>query len=258
MKKTPSKIDMYEYSFPIVGGKLKENGEVEILRIIGTTFHIGGNYFITAAHVIEQLLPYQQKGIGKKGKTTKNGEYTLEPIVFNEFEEGKNYEILKDTDIGILHLEVNPNFSFYWSRNQYFPPQIVKRWGFPFSLDTTKNEIYIRALEGKIVSVRNFHQFKKMIKVYEVSIFFPRGISGGFLLNENLKIIGVIVGNTNTEMNIYQVEEKIESMNKTTIYSTKEVMTYGIAITNQEVLKMEFDIISGNVESHLEKHNLIK
>jgi len=249
---------MYEYSYPIIGGTNDEYGKFDVKDIVGTAFHIGENCFITAGHVISQLRSYDLKALGKQGLQNEKGVATLELVIFDNFEENKDFEIFKEKDIGIFRIEVNPTSSFLWCQNLYFPPELFKTFGYAFALNLTDSEIYIRSILGNIVSSRNFKRFDIKSKVYELSEICPKGISGAFLLNENLNVIGLIIGNGSSEIEIAYEEETKLDKNGEIIFLKTEVMKYGIAIVNDEIFKLESSIIGGSILNHLKKNELLK
>ena len=254
------RVNMYEYSFPLMGGKYDDDGDFEILNIVGTAFHIGGNYFITAGHVVEQLKTYTAKAMLKVGELNGDGvPKGQEIVIFDKYEDKKEFEIIKEKDIGILYLVVNPKNSLLWSLGNYFPPELFRVFGYPFSFDKNNNEITIRSITGNIVSVRNFRTDTINSRVYELSAICPKGISGAFLLEDSkLNIIGLIIGNSSSEIEIcYEEETSIENKNKT-VFMKSEVIKYGIAITNQEIYEIYSVLLENNILDHLKNQNLIQ
>ena len=94
--------------FPVIGGELiinKKQSEPNFTckLISGTCFSIGSNYFITAAHVLQDALEYKSISIGFFEKV----KWKFSNIV--------DYEINTDNDVAVFNAKIPDSIAFKWS-----------------------------------------------------------------------------------------------------------------------------------------------
>lgn len=131
-------------------------------------------------------------------------------------------------------------------------------YGYPFSYDNVNKYVNPRGLRGHIVSMPPFYQHEKTIDVYELSFACPRGISGAFLLNENMEVCGVIIGNSKTEIELYNIKEVSSDGNKIETYITNETTKFGISIRSIDILNLYSKLLKMKISVYLKSQKLIE
>lgn len=94
-------------------------------------------------------------------------------------------------------------------------------FGFPYGLLKEEMTILSRSYKGYIVAGKPFTKFKYQPDCYELSFVCPRGLSGAPLLSLGSDIIDVIIGNEQSEMEVYRRTEQITA-DRTEVYITSE------------------------------------
>ncbi len=136
-------------------------------------------------------------------------------------------------------------------------------FGFPFGLKLEGDrhgEVYIRSLKGYIVcSYERKVLSSEKVKCYELSMHCPRGISGAPLLSNEKPggLIGVVVGNANSEIEISYEEEAEEDENLKIIQRKTEIVRYGIAIQSCEIMELHSKLLGKKIKDHLIEYNLL-
>ena len=232
-----------------IGKKIESDEKLErpvsIKNVLGTCFCVTGNLFLTAGHVLNAELQYDYRGVGFNS----TGRYQGVEIT--------NYEIDESIDIGIFEADLNGQIILpmrFGSLPMSFP---VKTCGFPFSLDCDLASVSIKTFDGTIVSSTRLKQLERVPKCYELSFICPRGLSGAPLWSSNdsedIRVIGVVLGNSITEIEIYSETEK-EITNKgerETTFIKTESMHLGSALEIEEVLNTEFSLTDGELGARL-------
>lgn len=234
-------FDIYEYVFPLYGGKIGKNS-FEPIVLCGTASRIADNLFITAAHSIKYAKTYEACAIGILNYTTKQYTYFNFSI----------YESHDGLDLGIIEIYIKRGGEeiakmFYLSKNPLNLLDDVFTIGFPHGLDLKNNVLIKRALKGYVVNHFSFRDFPKAPKVYELSFQCPVGISGAPLLKMDygsITVHGYIIGNSKTEIEIFSEKEELQENNTTTIVTRSETTKFGIAIDSKELEKINSQFIS--------------
>ena len=243
-------MDVYERIFPVAAGNITKGTADDVMilnQVIGTCFSIGGDYFLTAAHVLKSALQYKWSGISFAYKDMWHGS----PFF--------NTQILEDFDIGIFIAET-PNTKFLRWNDKSFPMlQAVQSIGYPYAFDSENRQITVRSFAGHIVSEQKFHRLKGNARIYELSFQAPRGLSGAPLLTleKGKSVSGIIIGNSTTEMLIYSDKEIISDGIGENTVERYEALHFGIAIQSPQILDIYFTVLGGTLRTHLEKHGLI-
>jgi hypothetical protein len=243
-----------ELVFPLFGGKvIKEEKHFEPQCLVGTCFFIGGNTFITAGHVLEQLESYESRLLGFIYKN-QGDQYKYLEIA--------RQEIYTDIDIGIFQLVAPLNFDCAKiSLEQCYALDDVISSGFPFGLDNKEKGIYLRSFKGYIVSAYRRESGKFNAKCYELSIQCPRGISGAPLIyfsKEAKHIVGVIIGSQSSEVEIGDTVEEFKSGGREIYERRVEVTRFGIAVDINELMNLSPSFLGKSIGEHLVDMNLLE
>jgi len=248
------------YSFPVVVSNKGIDEHFKIDNIIGTAFSIGGGYFITCEHVIRQCLGYSSIGIGfPKEQVHDNVSYIVSAENKEYFENSANCEIISKTDIAIFRLNISipENVkTLDWNRGFLQPLDNCLTHGYPFSLEIQHQHFNKRSFKGYIVSFTMHFDLPNPPYIYELSFPCPRGLSGAFLLDENNKIAGMIIGNRDREIEIYYGKEVLKDGSGVKTHLKTETMKLGIAITSYTLIQIESKLLGGKILSFLEAQKI--
>jgi hypothetical protein len=243
-------MDVYERIFPVAAGDFTKEiqDDIMILRqVIGTCFSIGGGYFLTAAHVLQDAYQCKWSGISFPYE----GRWQGSPFL--------DTEILEDLDIGVFKAET-PNIKLLrWNDKSYPMLQAVQSIGYPYAVDFKNIRLTVRGFAGHIVSEQNFHDLKGKPRIYELSFQAPRGLSGAplFTVEKGMTVSGLIIGNRTTEMLIYSDKEIISDGKSEKIVERYEALQLGIAIQSIAILDINYTVLGGTLRKHLANHGLI-
>ncbi|MCI5137032.1 MAG: serine protease [Candidatus Electrothrix sp. AR1] len=243
-------IDMYKYSFPVIGGDIRHDTQepsMVLNQIYGTAFSIGSGFFLTAAHVINSVREHKWHGLG----------YSENKIWLSCV--STDFETIVDYDIGILKVQSIDCLEMDWDNNTLPMSQRVLTAGYPYSFDNHNMAINIRAFSGYIVSDPQFYSLPAKPSVYELQFPCPRGLSGAplFTPGSSPKIVGMIIGNHSTEMLVYSQREIEEDSNNKSIVERYEALQLGIALQTNSVLDCHFELLGSTLGSHLKRSKLI-
>ena len=235
--------DYNDFFFPLVG--LNENPETkryDIKEIYGTAFYISNGFYLSAGHSIKNAIQCEKYGIAHKAL---DGKYKISFGIDNE--------VFDNKDIGIIKTEHEFPSTKVLKWDFDFPDKLsdVIAIGYPYGLNPIQNMIKCRGFKGYITSVCKFWRFPDAPAVFELSFQCPRGLSGSpLLLRNSNKIIGVVIGNEQTEMEIYREKETIiEKIEQT--YIRTEYFTYGIAISAKEIGEIRSTMLNSLISEYL-------
>ena len=178
-----------------------------------------------------------------------------------------NIEIL-ESDVAIF--EVNYVFEgskswVYppkWSLNHLLPMNDIRTFGYPYGIhivDENKSVIQ-RGFKGHVVSshlpFKRLNTTEKTFTVYELSFPAPKGLSGGPLLDIRKQVnYGLIIGNSESSMLVYEHEERESSGENTTTVEHWSKLSLGIAVTADVILNQESELLQSNICGFLDKNN---
>lgn len=245
-------LNFSEVVFPLFGGTKDQRSKVEGFfspnRLVGTAFYLGGKCYATAGHVLDMLF----------------NEYSAQMMFFTDktnrrtyFIEITEYEIFEDLDIGIFKVDhyLNKPSPFHSVKKFCFLDDVYTA-GYPFGYDSMEQGIYLRAFKGYIISEYRFMRNNIDAQCYELSFSCPRGISGAPLLSRSIErhsVLGIIIGNGSTEIELYNVIEEVSGYQE----RKTEVMKYGIAVSIKELVKKKSKLLNRTVREHLEENQLV-
>lgn len=243
-----STINIYNYVFPIAGGDAgdKQKNEYLIKQIFGSSFSIGGKYFLTCAHVVKESLPEEWHGVGFV-----EGDYWKVAMLLD-------YELMDSHDICLVKADVPDVSAFRWSIDTHPMLFGVRTSGYPYALSIPEGALSIRSFTGNIVSNPKFYKLKSTPRVYELPFQCPRGLSGGPLLTNNKnEVTGIIIGNAKSEMMVFSDKEIINEGKTETIVERYESLQFGIALSASEIMDLHSNMLGMTVGEHLKKFGLL-
>lgn len=241
--------DIYQVVFPVTATS-QDNDKGRPIKaldfVAGTAFSIGNDYFITAAHVVDQTANHQRE-IG----CFENEVLVGVPV--------RAVETFHDIDVAILHApDVSGAQPFPWSESTPNRLEDVFAAGYPFAFDNRSMNLTARAFGGHIVATQDCQELPGKPSAIELSFQCPRGLSGAPVVTRGREpcIIGLVVGNQSTQMNVFTDKEVITEGN-VTIVERYEAMNIGIAIRSQAILALQSRMI-GSVREYLTNAGLLR
>jgi len=241
-------------SFPIARGELQPTGNYKFIGdILGTCFSMGGPYFITASHVLEQYKDHEIViGIANRD--------TLKYHAVKIIEEEELF-----CDISIIKVDYGDNDYekwievLSWNRNNLPIFRDVATVGYPHGKSILEDRISLipRGFKGYITSLPDSFSpigwKRKPFNIYELSFQIPNQLSGGpLIMNVDHPIItGVVIGNSSSKILVLENEEIIESKKEKTIVQEYNLMTLGIAVRETEILPINSRILGTTISEYL-------
>jgi hypothetical protein len=226
-----------------------DDGKLNIIGVQGTAFSIGNGFFLTAKHVMEQIIPLGNRRVSLGFKIEGTGEY--------EFCHLTAWDCDDSSKLDVCLLCAEKEFpAIKWKSERIFNLTPVLALGYPFGFDPKHRKLYNRSFKGYVVS-SGTHADEGLLK-YELSFSCPRGISGAALLTEDYSnICGLIIGNSLIEIEIGSQIEVIEEEAKK-VYTKMETTTFGIAYHVSEMLAMKFESLgSVSLQEYLKTNSLL-
>jgi hypothetical protein len=246
--KTP---DTFQRVFFLEGGDFSKETDSIKTQIYGTCFNLRNDIFITAGHVLKNVLNHNEKVLTVSiPGTDRFGRFEIREHEFFE-----NFDLsLFRVDLSEMSLSAVPeNFKgmsiqpFRWSTVYCDVLDDFTTFGYPFALIERKNisGYLMRAFKGHIVCANYLDN------VYELSIQCPRGLSGAPLLNSNNAVVGIIVGSSISKINVYKTKETISEKNQTTIYEQDETIYFGQAIMSPVIINIHSNLLAMRIVDYL-------
>lgn len=247
-------VSAYDYVFPVVGGdhapRAATGGPAYLInQVYGTAFCLAENYFVTNEHVIRNASANTWWGIAFPD------EQRLKAVPVD------HHESFSSIDIGILSAAVPKAKHLKWCSDELAMLTNVQASGFPHALDLSELTLTIRSFPGTVVSAKTWSRLPAKPRVYELSFLCPRGISGSPLwrVGGTLPcVVGVVFGNSITEMIVHKEVEKVKEGDKTTIYEKVEALHLGLAIQVQSLLSVESSLLGMHIGDFLRTHSLLE
>ena len=226
-------------------------------NLIGTAFPIGKGVFATAGHVVKAIQNISSPTLRK---FEQDGETVKFPI--------KQGECWNNIDFGLLLADFQPKSIFSWLDAKVIEPTNVYTIGFAFGLEINLEKLVMRHFKGHVVSCRKYDSWDELLNkskdnspkypfgIYELSFACPLCQSGAPLLAklpDGVSVIGCIVGNSSSRMEVISSVEQESDTEKTERYEYHEFLHLGQAISGDSLLQRE-SILLGNLSSK-EKDN---
>lgn len=236
-------LDTSQYVFHIVGGEIydSKSSKARATTICGSSFYLGENCFLSAGHVVKNALENKTQAIG----FLQEGKYS-----YREFEETETFD---DFDLGIIKIGCSDLklSKFSWSKESLDMLDPIYTFGFPYGFTKREETILIttRAFKGYIVNRGIQNPF------YELSFNCPRGLSGAPLLSHDGKdkIVGMIVGNSITSINVYSREERTDDGASIHVHELNESIYFGQALQSQSFLEKESRLLKTSLKDFCKK-----
>ena len=230
------------------GSKNKKSGNLTLNSVVGTSFYIGSGYFITAGHVLNNLVEYEMMAIG-----------VLDENRIWQGIEIEGIEIQEDIDIGIFSANYELEVAIPWDSTLPANLTDISISGYPHGMDVTAKAIYRRDFKGYVICNRHNYDLKGKPIILELSTPCPRGISGGFVLNTiSESICGIVIGSSKSELEISYVTEESTEIDGKVIYHKTESSVYGMAVSSISILNIKFEILAATLREHLINQKLIE
>jgi len=232
---------------PVVG---MEPGSSRPRELCGTAFHIGGGAYLTAAHVWKQAQTHPLQAIGMTD--TPDTEVVRCHGVWKA-------EALEAFDLAVLSA---PPFgqSFLWSKQLPALLDEVRAFGYPYGLDPESNMLTVRAFKGSVSGGNSLIKLPGRPFGLELSFPCPRGLSGAPLIwfqPEKSRIVGIVLGNQITEMEVYREAEKLVEDGKETLFIKTEALHLGLAIRADAVLSIHSETLGCTIGDWLKTYGLL-
>ncbi len=237
------KINTYNYVFPLLtGSPPTEDRKAAIVSTVdGSSFCLYENYFLTAAHVLKEILEYEWFGVGyiKDGTS----DWTFANIV--------NYESFDDLDIALIEVDISniKNLEkLNWHMETLDMGMDIIAVGYPYALETRLNLLSIRGFKGNIVSASRTALLTSHPRAYELDFQCPRGLSGAPLMrSKDFSVCRMIVGNSKSMMLVFSDKEVTREGKSEKIVERYESMSLGLAIEGTEILKIKSNLMSHDI-----------
>lgn len=238
---------IFEFLHAVAGAdvELREAGPEAVLKnVIGTAFHLGGQRFMSAAHVLREAEKYPTRAITY---------YVGREIRFAAVSE---IEYARHIDIAVFRAEVlNPATAKWSFRSEAILEDVVAA-GYPYALDAENSTIILRAFRGHLVTAYRDFRMAGQPGVYETSFQSPRGLSGAPLWVSGpgvpLEVVGVVVANRSMEMLVFSQRERLRE-NVETIVERFEALQLGVAIQTASIAEEPFQTLGSTVRTYVDR-----
>ena len=262
---TERKLSYHALALPIcrVEQEQQENYRIKG-EILGTCFAIGNTHLITAAHVISDLTAIQSNA-GVMLLNPEGQSFHIAPIIATE---------ILHADIGILQIEPKQGKLWFgrarWRGTPLSEFERIRAFGYPYGLHTVgdRQQIVLRSFEGHtVVHLREYLPLGMSgdpFSVYELSFATPRGLSGAPLCtftDNNVRVHGVVIGNSQSSMLVFQSSEKSTEKDgertETTIVERYESLSLGIAVDMLTIKELKSGLLGSTVGAFLTTNELL-
>ena len=239
---------------PVAGRVFSPSAEVA-----GTCFLLGGPFYLTAGHVAAQ-----HEADGRRSTvgllSSHDGNWHATKVV--------EIELLPD-DLAIIQLATNrepapeTELAFPWLDAGVAPLSDVWTVGYAYGLHTVRDRPMVlqRAFRGHIVADPAEFEIparpRDPFAAYELSFQAPRGLSGSPLLmglGEHISdqsIVGVVVGNSSSQMLVFAEEDVDVGAAQTTIVQHWEKLSLGLAVQGQSILGRHSQLLGRSIREFL-------
>lgn len=222
-------------------------------QVCGTAFPIGGQYFLTAGHVIRAVRDYPVASLGFISVDASRGATASRNAPITDA------EIIDRLDLAVVACEGGPWFAPPWASLEVPLLTQVMCPGYPFALHAEHEWMYLRAYRGHIVAGRPIFQLPARPAGYELSFSAPKGLSGAALLIESDApvVIGYVIGNERSGMLVHSESEREIVGERETIIEQYEWLNYGVAVSSAAIFDIESRLLATRIGQHLRRHRLL-
>lgn len=222
-------------------------------QVCGTAFPIGGQYFLTAGHVVRAAREFPIATLGFISVDAGRGATASRSALIAET------EIIESLDLAVVACGDGPWIAPAWASTEVPLLTLVMCPGYPFALHAEHEWMYLRAYRGHIVAGRPIFQLSARPAGYELSFSAPRGLSGAALLIESDApvVVGCIIGNERSGMLVHSEREREIEGERERIVEQYEWLNYGVAVSSIAILDAESKLLGSRIRDHVAKHRLL-
>ena len=242
-----------EHVFPIYS--LRENGKDLIpIDIHGACFAIGINYFITALHVLNYAKGTAATKIGFFSQVSNGCVNMCDYEIIEEFPES-DIAIIKSDE---MYAHDKKPKHFKWSGRELLIFDEIRAMGYPHGYDGFKGVSIGRGFSGTVLCNNKYERGELNLNCYELSFQSPKGLSGGCLLDKNYKVYGVMFGNSEKAMHVFEDETiiEVEGVETKRIETKNETTFIGMAVSNLHIFKLQSEKLGKTIHDHLKEYDL--
>lgn len=237
-------VKLYDTVFAVT-----DESDVNNVRLLGTAFNIGEGQYVTAGHVAELARASKNAYIRQyepEGNVTGHG-------ILDTY-------VMPDLDFGLLFAKDLQSYVPSWVTDLVALPADVETVGLAYGWDVKDKHFHMRFFKGHIVSALWTGSGEPVLepvrqrpnpRYWELELSFPcpRGLSGAplFLRTKyGLSVLGVIIGNTTSTMNVLTSVEEVESGGRFERHEVHEYLHLGRAISSYSLLDVPMLISPGD------------
>jgi hypothetical protein len=244
-------IDFLEHVFPVVGGRY--TSAPEMVEVCGTAFPIGADLFMTATHVLDNVMTHADRRIAFRDlpNMTNFAGAPIQEICKNP---ALDVAILRAPGVRTQSPTVSP---FQWREGQLGLLEDAVTMGFPYAMDGKR--FRTSGYKGHIIAKGRFDGLPGSPRSYELSFQAPRGLSGAPLLTSPgyPTIAGVVLGNKRSEMTVLQERERTKDGGTEIVHEKVEAITMGVAIAAAEIMDWVPALLGVSLRDYLRAEGLI-
>lgn len=225
-------MNMYSHVFMVTGRHTPNGGIIETFEVLGSAFAIAQDTFITAGHVLNAAIETGDAGLslGTDGKWIK---FAIE-----------EHEIESKLDLGIFRAHTFTSLDLIkWDIAPEGLLHKVCAVGYPWAQNPKRKQLSIRAFSGETVTTCDYDHGDINARVIELPFICPRGMSGGPLLTRKKSVIGIVIGNRQTGVEVFRSEEELGH----STHILTEYLHLGIALTSTAIFEYESRIMKGKL-----------
>jgi hypothetical protein len=228
-------------------------------EVAGTCFLLGGPFYLTAGHVVTRRDDDDYRATVGFLKSRSDNWHAADVV---------DVELLPD-DLAIIQLATkgesaaDAELAFPWVDGTLGPLTDVWTVGYAYGLHTVRDRPMVlqRAFRGHIVADPAEFEIparsRDPFAAYELSFQAPRGLSGAPLLmgfGEHISdqsIVGVVVGNSSSQMLVYAEEDVDVTGTRTVIVQHWERLNLGLAVQGQSILERHSQLLGQSIREFL-------
>jgi hypothetical protein len=228
---------------PVLGGTPDASAQrMAVSDVFGTAFAIGGGMYMTAGHVVEAALSTAMVTLAFPEDQGRG--WGMYPVL--------DHEIFSPCDVAIIRAESPHAVPLPWETPMLTVLTDVMAFGYAYGLDHETHILRLRGFKGYTVAARAFERLPVRPAAYELSFQAPRGLSGApLLLPDSTAIVGMVIGNSTTEMVVFSQREHVIEEGRETLVERFEAMTLGVAIAASSLMAIEFGLLGGTLAAHV-------